>query len=180
MESSAFFNRVGKVALGSRLRALSAYITAQAGEIYALYGLDFKPKWFPVFYALTERNQLTAAQLAADIGYSHQAVVKVVNELLEAGLVEQVSDPADARTHPVTLSARGEQVAEVLKVQCADVVCALEHLEAQSRLSLSAALGEFESLLTEQSLLSRVQREKALRESLSSPAQKAVPQEGRP
>jgi hypothetical protein len=58
-----FFDKVGKVALGSRLRLMTASITDDAAKIYKLYGLDFMPKWYPVFYLLTEEKEITITKL---------------------------------------------------------------------------------------------------------------------
>ncbi|WP_229335556.1 hypothetical protein [Flavobacterium sp. ALJ2] len=45
-----FFNKVGKMALGNRLRLMTTMITDDGAKIYELHGIDFIPKWFPVFY----------------------------------------------------------------------------------------------------------------------------------
>ena len=37
-----FFDRTGKMAIGSRLRMLTDRITNDAAEIYRLYGVDIK------------------------------------------------------------------------------------------------------------------------------------------
>ena len=47
------FDKTGKMAIGSRLRMLTDRITTDAAGIYQLYGVDIKPKWFPVLYALS-------------------------------------------------------------------------------------------------------------------------------
>lgn len=44
-----FFNQTGKLAIGSRLRMLTDKITVDAAAIYKMFGVDLKPKWFPVF-----------------------------------------------------------------------------------------------------------------------------------
>lgn len=44
------------MAIGSRLRMLTDKVTADASQIYQLYGVEIKPKWFPVFlYYLMEK-----------------------------------------------------------------------------------------------------------------------------
>src|ERR1700733_11451930 len=48
-----FYDRTGKLALGSRLRRLSEQMTEQAHAIYDLYQVPLQPKWFPVFYSLS-------------------------------------------------------------------------------------------------------------------------------
>ncbi|MEL6534661.1 MAG: hypothetical protein AAFQ98_04580, partial [Bacteroidota bacterium] len=48
-----FFDQVGKMALGSRMRMLSERLMEDAAKIYPMYGTELKPKWFPVFYVLS-------------------------------------------------------------------------------------------------------------------------------
>lgn len=48
-----FFNQTGKLAIGSRLRMLTDKITVDAAAIYKMFGVDLKPKWFPVFFVLS-------------------------------------------------------------------------------------------------------------------------------
>ena len=51
-----FFEKTGKMAIGSRLRMLTDKVTADASQIYQLYDVDIKPKWFPSFlYYLMEK-----------------------------------------------------------------------------------------------------------------------------
>ena len=38
--------------MGSRLRWLADIVTRDAAEIYRMYDIDIKPKWFPVLYML--------------------------------------------------------------------------------------------------------------------------------
>lgn len=47
-----FFNQTGKLAIGSRLRMLTDKITVDAAAIYKMFGVDLKPKWFPVFFCI--------------------------------------------------------------------------------------------------------------------------------
>jgi len=48
-------NKIGEIALGSRLRNLSDKVTEDAQLIYGLYNVDLKPKWFPVYYFFLTR-----------------------------------------------------------------------------------------------------------------------------
>ena len=49
-----FFRKTGMMALGSRLRMLSEKVTSDAAGIYEMYGTNLRPKWFPVYYALSD------------------------------------------------------------------------------------------------------------------------------
>ena len=63
-----FFERTGKMAIGSRLRVLTEKLTRDAASIYGLYGVDLKPKWFPVFYSLTDEMPKSVTAIAREIG----------------------------------------------------------------------------------------------------------------
>ena len=65
-----FFDKTGKMAIGSRLRLLTDRLTADAADIYRLYGNDFKPKWFPVFFVLVGGEAKTVTSIAHEIGHS--------------------------------------------------------------------------------------------------------------
>lgn len=43
-------------------------LTRDATEIYRLYGLDIKPKWFPVLYMLYDGGDSTITAIAKAIG----------------------------------------------------------------------------------------------------------------
>ncbi|RZJ49042.1 MAG: GNAT family N-acetyltransferase [Chryseobacterium sp.] len=160
-----FFDKVGKVALGSRLRLMTAAITDDAAKIYELYGLDFLPKWYPVFYLLTEEREITITEIANEIGHSQPSVSKIIQEMIAAGLVHENLKTDDKRKNSVALTEKGLQLANTLKLQSVDVEAAIETLIAESNHNLWAALEEWEFLLEQKSLLKRVVENKKSRES---------------
>ena len=64
-----FFNQTGKLAIGSRLRMLTDKITVDAAAIYKMFGVDLKPKWFPVFFVLSRGEAKTITSIAKEIGH---------------------------------------------------------------------------------------------------------------
>ena len=161
-----FFDKIGKVALGSRLRHLSDRVTEDAVKLYDLYNVELKPKWFPVFYVLSEAKQGKAiTAIAGEIGQSHPAVIKTVKEMVRAGLVLEKKDKADGRKNNILLTEKGWDVADKIKDQYADVNAALEHTLSQTSHNIWAAIEELEFLLNEKSLFNRVLKEKKLREA---------------
>src|SRR5579872_3349245 len=73
-----FYDRTGKMALGSRLRRLSEQMTEQAAAIYDLYQVDLHPKWFPVFYSLSPTEEKSITDIAREIGHTHPSVSQIV------------------------------------------------------------------------------------------------------
>jgi DNA-binding MarR family transcriptional regulator len=80
------------------------------GELHQALGAagfdDVKPSFGFVFRAL-ERGPRTASQLAALLDISNPGGTKIVGEMVAAGYLERVPDPADGRAKLVRLTERG-------------------------------------------------------------------------
>ncbi len=159
------FDKTGKMAIGSRLRLLTAKITDDASKIYELYNVDFSPKWFPVFFVLSEEGAKTITEIAELIGHSQPSVTKIIKEMARAGLVKDNLKSDDKRKNVAGLTEKGKKLAEQTKVQNADVAEAVENLMAEASHNLWGAIAEWEFLLEQKSLFKRVQEQKKLRES---------------
>lgn len=160
-----FFNKVGKVALGSRLRLMTSSFTEDAAEIYKLYGVDFNPKWFPVFYTLTEEREITITEIANEIGHSQPSVSKIIQEMTGAGILEEGLKNDDKRKNSVVLTEQGILISEKIKHQLMDIDVAVEGLISEAKHNLWAAIEEWEFLLQQKSLFKRVSDQKKIRES---------------
>lgn len=153
------------MALGSRLRLMTARITDDAARVYELYNVEFVPKWFPVFFVLAEDGGKTITEIAGEIGHSQPSVSKIVQELITAGLAQENMESQDKRRNIVALTEKGVEISALMKIQCADVDAAIESIISEARQNLWEAIEEWEFLLDQKSLLRRVQEQKKLRES---------------
>ena len=160
-----FFNQVGKKAIGSRLRMLTEKITEDAAQIYQCYDIDMQPKWFPVFYVLSQGEAMTITAIAKEIGHSHPSVSKIIGEMAKKGLVDEKKDETDGRRNMVSLSPKGDEITVKIQNQYADLDKAVAAIAAQSRNDLWKAMEEWEFLLGQKTLLRRVQEIKKERES---------------
>ncbi|MEJ2903094.1 bifunctional helix-turn-helix transcriptional regulator/GNAT family N-acetyltransferase [Pedobacter panaciterrae] len=159
------FEKTGKMALGSRLRLLTSKVTEDAAQIYELYNIEFSPKWFPVFFVLSEEGEKTITEIATEIGHSQPSVSKIIQEMTVAGLIQENRESSDKRRNVVALTTKGIVLAAKIKVQCVDVDAAVESVILEARYNLWEAIEEWEFLLEQKSLLRRVQEQKKLRES---------------
>lgn len=160
-----FFNRTGQMALGSRLRLFSNRITSEAGRIYQLYGVDFQPKWFPVYQTLCSGGQLGVTEIARIIGHTYPSVIQIVKEMTKAGLVRSCSDAGDKRRTVVLLTPKGRRMSAKIERLCYDVGRAVDEVDAEASQKLWEAIGEWEQKLDEKPLLDRVMAVKVRRES---------------
>lgn len=160
-----FYNKTGKMALGSRLRRLSDLVSEQAGMVYQLYDIDMQPKWFPVFYVLSQGSEKMITEIAQEIGHSHPSVSTIVREMAAKGYVKEKKGKADGRKNFVALTARGKSIGEKIRVQYEDVTAAIESAMQETQHDLWKAIAEWEFLLEQKSLLKRVEEARKLRES---------------
>lgn len=160
-----FYEKTGKMALGSRLRRLSDQVTEQAAGIYDLYQVDLQPKWFPVFYALSGGEEKSITDIAREIGHTHPSVSQIVREMATKGYIVEKKGTADGRKNFIVLSEAGRQMMEKMQDQLKDVTSAIENGMKETQYDLWKAIAEWEFLLGQRSLLKRVQDEKKLRES---------------
>ncbi|MDE6137764.1 MAG: MarR family transcriptional regulator [Muribaculaceae bacterium] len=157
------FEKSGILSLGSRLRWLSDMVTRDAGEIYKIYGLDIKPKWFPVLYMLFKGTDNSVTGIAKSIGQTHPSVSNLVKELTAAGLTEESKSGDDRRTTLVRLSAKGRKLEPQLMQVCEDVKAVVESIDSKATDRLWNAIGYWERCLDEKSLLARVADERKRR-----------------
>lgn len=159
-----FFDKTGKMAIGSRLRLLTDRLTADAADIYRLYGNDFKPKWFPVFFVLADGEAKTVTSIAHEIGHSHPSVSNIVKDMKAHGLIADNTEHSDGRCNLVRLSEKGIGMVASIKATCDDVGSAVDTVCREAAHDLWRAIDEWERLLTEKSLLQRVKEARKIRE----------------
>ncbi len=99
---------LGILALGTRLRVLSEGMMATVKAFYDEHGLDFEPRWFPVFQLVQREPGLSIAACAERLGVSHTAINALTKPLLQAGLITLATNPDDARAKQMRLTRDGE------------------------------------------------------------------------
>ena len=104
------YEKTGKMALGSRLRRLGELFAEQAAQVYPVYGIDIQPKWFPVYYALSNGEEKSITEIAVEIGHSHPSVSTIVKEMMKKGFAVATAAKRDGRKNFVKLSEKGLSV----------------------------------------------------------------------
>ena len=152
----SFYTMAGPMALGSRLRQLADVITSDAEKVFQLYEVNLNPRWFPVFYMLTQKGEASISQMASDIGQTHAAVSQVVAAMEKAGLVQVRRSEGDARVSVVDISEQGKLISNQLAQQCEDVGAAISQMLSESESVLWEELNVLERQLSKKSVFERV------------------------
>lgn len=155
------FEKAGIMSIGSRLRWLAELITRDAAEIYKIYGIDIKPKWFPVLYMLSAGDDNSITGIARAIGQTHPSVSNIVKELKGAGLVGEEPSDEDRRSTRIYLTEKGAELKSRLRRVCEDVEKVVSEIETASSDRLWDALGNWEAALAEKPFIKRVEEIKA-------------------
>lgn len=99
---------LGKLALGSRLKALSDQFYGAADEVYRALGAPIESRWLPVLRYLWDAGPSSVTQVADAIGQTHSAVSQLTDKLVCAGMVRRRRDAADGRRTVLTLTSKAQ------------------------------------------------------------------------
>jgi DNA-binding MarR family transcriptional regulator/ribosomal protein S18 acetylase RimI-like enzyme len=99
---------LGKLALGSRLKALSDHFYGAADQVYRALGAPIESRWLPVLRYLWDTGPGTVTEVADAIGQTHSAVSQLTGKLVRAGMVRRTRDPADGRRTVLELTEKAQ------------------------------------------------------------------------
>ena len=146
--------QLGEAALGSRLKRLSDRWAKDAATFYRMNNIDFEPRWFPVFYALTQSDTpLSIMDLAEQTGFSHPAIIQFVRELEQNGFVLTEKSRKDARRRLVSLSEKATEMLPQLRMVWAVVSEEIMKIIKQQRHNILFAIEEVEEILDRENYL---------------------------
>lgn len=155
-----FYESLGFLVFGSRLRRLSETFLGDVNRIYSAHDLQFDAAWFPVFYILSRKESVSIRDIADELVISHSSVSQLVSALQQKGLVKTTTAADDARRKVVEFTTKGKKLQQQIAPVWTALSQAMEELVNEGRHSkvLLKAIGEVEAGIAEQSLFDRVER----------------------
>jgi DNA-binding MarR family transcriptional regulator len=121
------------------------YVAAQAAQALALERLEplgLSARGWGVLSTLLESGSLTQIQLATALSIDRTAMVYLLDELEEAGLVERVRNPDDRRSFLIRLTAQGRKLQrKAAKELAGQTETLLKPLDAAERAQFLDLLG---------------------------------------
>lgn len=155
----SFYESLGFLVFGSRLRRLSEAFLADVNKIYAAHNLSFDAAWFPVFYILSRQETVSIKDIADELGISHSAVSQLVSSLQQKGVIKTTTAGDDARKKVVAFTARGKKLQQQVQPVWNALKEAMETLAQEGRHSktILAAIADIEQGLQRESVFDRVQ-----------------------
>ncbi|WP_219226191.1 MarR family winged helix-turn-helix transcriptional regulator [Pedobacter antarcticus] len=110
-----YYQSLGYLVLGSRLKRLSELFLSEINKAYRLQGIAFETTWFPVFQLLDKHKVLTIQEIAEQMEVSQPGVSQLIAGLRQKGLVCSQAHAADARKQQITLSEQGKTLLAQVK-----------------------------------------------------------------
>ena len=155
----SFYESLGYLVFGSRLRRLSEAFLADVNNIYEVHGLSFDAAWFPVFYILSGKEKVSIKDIADELGISHSSVSQLVSSLHQKGFIKTTTADDDARKKVVAFTAKGKKLQQQVQPIWDAIKQAMEELTLEGMHSkyFLTAIAEIEQGLQRESVFDRVQ-----------------------
>ncbi|HTL13191.1 MAG TPA: bifunctional helix-turn-helix transcriptional regulator/GNAT family N-acetyltransferase [Bdellovibrionota bacterium] len=151
-----YFRAVGGLGLGSRLKRLSDAYMGEVKQLYTEKGLDFEPRWFPLYSLLFHSGPITVTAAALELRLTHPHISTLAKELCKAGLVTLKANPDDARSRTLCLTPKGRKLAEQVQPLWGGIQRAVDDIIRETDPAFLRSLERMEQLLREKSFSQRV------------------------
>jgi DNA-binding MarR family transcriptional regulator len=153
-----FYQDLGFLVFGSRLKRLGDTFINDVNRIYKDNRIDFDASWFPVFYILSKKKEISIKEIADDLKVSHSAISQLISSLQNKGLIKSVVSKKDARHRVITFTAKGEKLLQKIQPVWNALEKAMNELAEESAHSkkILKSLTGLESGIKEKSLFERI------------------------
>ena len=131
----------------SRLRAAVGKLSRRLRPTAAGAAAGLTPTRISVLFTIARLGPIRLSELAAEEGVNPTMLSRVVADFSDAGLVERVVDPGDARAALVEVTAHGRRLCERMRRERTDVLnVELSTLSEDERQLLEDAIPVLEKL----------------------------------
>src|SRR6476660_4791330 len=111
----SFYQSLGFLVFGSRLKRLSDAFLNDVNQIYRSHNISFDASWFPVFYILSQKTEVSIKEISDELNVSHSAISQLIDNLQEKGLIKSVVSKQDARHRVITFTSKGVKLLQKIK-----------------------------------------------------------------
>lgn len=111
-----FIKTLGYKAFDSRLKRISDRMSHDVRKLYKEIDIDIEPNWYLIFMLLQNRGEISIADIAESLGYSHPSVVVIVKKMSEKDYLHMQKDKDDKRKQLVSLSSKATEILPELEL----------------------------------------------------------------
>ena len=153
------YRQFAELIVGSRLRRIGEKLFFDISKVYKFNRIDFEPGWFPLFYLLSKKEQITVTEVASLLEITNSGASQLINSLVKKGIIQYHNHEQDKRIRFITFTLKGKELLELVTPLWDSIGEATErllHQGIQSRY-LFEALNELEDNLHKESYFERIQ-----------------------
>ena len=158
-----YFETVGELGLGSRLKRLSDSFMSGSKKAYEAEGYDFEPRWFPLFSLLLKEGQTTVSSAAEKLKITHPHISQIAKELEKSKLANWRTNQNDGRSRTLALTDKGRDLAKQVQPLWDDIKAAAQRVVQEADARFLERLEQIEQSLADQAFERRVFAEKRTR-----------------
>ena len=111
-----FIKTLGYKAFDSRLKRISDRMSHDVRKLYKEIDIDIEPNWYLIFMLLQNKGEISIADIAESLGYSHPSVVVIVKKMSEKDYLHMQKDKDDKRKQLVSLSSKATEILPELEL----------------------------------------------------------------
>jgi ribosomal protein S18 acetylase RimI-like enzyme/predicted transcriptional regulator len=156
-------NRLGLLALGSRLKMILDEQYRDISQVYISNDIKFEPRFFLIFYLLKDGQKIKITDIAKQIGQSQPAISQLTDMLQERELINIIRDKNDTRIKLISLSAKGKKLIPALEEIWEDILAAQEDFFKEIGIDIINVLEKIENGLIRKSMYDRISDKAKLR-----------------
>jgi DNA-binding MarR family transcriptional regulator/ribosomal protein S18 acetylase RimI-like enzyme len=137
-----------------QLRSASRLMVRELGFMRStLAATDYPPSAVHALVEIGERGTLTGGELAQLLGLEKSSVSRLLRKLVEAGEIEEIPHPDDARSKTLRLTPSGRGTLDGIQAFArAQVGAALEHLTTEQQHRVRTGIADYAGALQAQRL----------------------------
>ena len=149
---------IGVMGMASRLTRLAETLRRDSESIYRQFNGPVKYRFYPVLFVLHRRAPVAVTELAAEMSFAHPYIIQVLKEMTKAQLVHSAPDKGDGRRRLISLTPKGNLLAEKTLPYAQYFEKALKGL-FRSPDNLLEVLNHIDDKLNRESFFERVKKE---------------------
>src|SRR5437588_12797813 len=112
-----------------------------AGIVRAFGNFDFSLPQMATLLLLDEEGELTIKQVAEDLGRSVSATSRLLDQLVERGMVSRREDERDRRSKRIAITEKGRLLIATLEQRRADVqIAVMEYYSTEEQAEINRAM----------------------------------------
>lgn len=153
-----FIKTLGYKAFDSRLKRISDRMSHDVRKLYKEIDIDIEPNWYLIVMLLQNRGEISIADIAESLGYSHPSVVVIVKKMSEKDYLHMQKDKDDKRKQLVSLSSKATEILPELELIWQSCESAILKLLSDD-LSIFSFLDDIDAELKANSFYNRFKQE---------------------